>query len=76
MNANSTVRESRSTQPLDAANHPDALLRVETVIALTGMGRTKIYDLTKQGQFPAPAVRRPRFTRWKARDLAAWLQAQ
>jgi prophage regulatory protein len=76
MNSTSATRESRSTQPLEAANHPNALLRVDTVLALTGMGRSKLYALTKQGKFPAPTKREPRFTRWKAGDVTTWLQAQ
>jgi len=63
-------------QPLSAADHPDAQLKVDTVCALTGLGKSTVFKLTKIGDFPQPIRRGLRCTRWRAGDLTQWLKAQ
>lgn len=59
-----------------ASSDPDALLQLPTVIALTGIGRTSIYNRIKAGQFPAPIRLSQRCARWRAGEVRAWLKAQ
>ena len=63
-------------QPLDAANDPDALLRMATVCALTGLSPATIFRKTAAGAFPAPIRDGARCTRWRAGSVRAWLQAR
>jgi prophage regulatory protein len=63
-------------QPIAAAECEDALLQVHTVTALTGRGRSTIYRLVSEGQFPQPIKHGLRCTRFRAGDVTAWLKAQ
>lgn len=53
----------------------EARLRIEQVCAITGLGRSKIYQEIKQKRFPAPERRGLRCSRWRAADVLEWLQA-
>ena len=66
----------RTPQPLHAVQVPDALLKIATVQALTGLGKTTLYALVSRQQFPQPIRRGMRCTRWRAGDVVTWLQAQ
>lgn len=59
-----------------AALFSDALISGEAVRALTGVGRSLLCQLVKEGRFPAPAVRRNRMTRYRAGDVLKWLADQ
>lgn len=63
-------------QPVAAAECDDALLQFHTVTALVGLGRSTIYRLVAEGQFPQPIKRGLRCTRFRAGDVTAWLKAQ
>ncbi|MFO1252911.1 MAG: helix-turn-helix domain-containing protein [Inhella sp.] len=65
----------RAEQPLHAAQIADALLKLPTVQALTGLGKTSIYERIKTGEFK-PVRLGKRCTRVRAADIQAWLQAQ
>lgn len=65
----------RIEQPLQAAQIHDALLKLPTVQALTGLGKTSIYELIKAGELK-PVKLGARCTRFRAGDVQAWLQAQ
>lgn len=75
-NAPRTKRRVRPPQPLHAAQIADALLRLATVEALTGLGRSTIYAKLRAGEFVEPVKLGARCTRWKAGDVQAWLAAQ
>ena len=49
------------------------LLRLPAVEAMAAMKKSKLYDLVKQGQFPAPVRLGPRSVRWKSTDVQAWI---
>lgn len=66
----------RKPQPLQAAQISDALLTLQTVQALTALGKTSIYQKVAQRTFPTPIRQGKRCTRWRAGDVQAWLQAQ
>ena len=68
-------KRTPSVQPLHAAEIPDALLRLATVIALTGMGKTSVYARCAAGEL-TPIRLGKRCTRFRASDVQAWLQAQ
>jgi prophage regulatory protein len=67
--------KSRSEQPLHAAQISDALLNLQTVSALSGLGKTTIYLLIKSGALRPIRIGR-RCTRFRASDVQAWLRAQ
>jgi len=73
---NPDTRRASIPQPLAAAQVADALLRLPTVQAVTGLSKTTIYTLVSRQQFPQPIRRGSRCTRWRSADVTAWLQAQ
>ena len=78
--ANAVARKPRirAQQPLHAAQVADALLRLRTVEAITGLSRSTIYAKLKagDGNFPQPIRLGARCTRFRAGDVQAWLAAQ
>lgn len=75
MDAHAFTKRIRIAQPVEAALNPAALLRIETVQALTGIGRSSIYAKVKAGTFPRQIVLSPKCSRWRAADVMAWLAA-
>ncbi len=67
---------TRAQQPLHAAQLADALLRLATVEAITGLSRSTIYAKLKSREFVEPVRLGARCTRWRAGDVQAWLAAQ
>lgn len=67
---------NRSQQPLQAAQLAEALLRLRTVEAITGLSRSTIYAKLKSREFVEPVRLGARCTRWRAGDVQAWLAAQ
>lgn len=51
----------------------DRLLRLTEVKSRVGLGKTKIYELIAEGQFPKPHRVTIRAVRWSERDIAKWL---
>jgi prophage regulatory protein len=67
---------NRPVQPLQAAELAEALLRLSTVEAITGLGRSTIYAKLAANEFPQPVRLGARCTRFRAGDVQAWLVAQ
>lgn len=67
--------KTRCEQPLHAAQIQDALLNLRTVQALSGLGKTSIYERIKAGELK-PVKLGARATRFRAGDVQAWLKAQ
>lgn len=63
-------------QPLHAVQVADALLKLRTVQALTGLSRSTIYARLSRNEFPQPVRLGARCTRFRAGDVQAWLAAQ
>ena len=61
------------TSPTDAENF--RTLRIQTVLELTGLGRSTVYALVKAGRFPKPLRLGPRAVGWRLSDVLAWLEA-
>lgn len=56
---------------------PQALLRLQEVKALTGMGKTLIYRLIAQNRFPSPIhPAGSRISAWLASDIDDWISNQ
>jgi prophage regulatory protein len=54
---------------------PDRLLKIDEVLELVAVGKTKLYRMLKDGEFP-PAVRlgsRSRSVAWRQSDVERWI---
>lgn len=51
----------------------DRLLRLAEVKCRVGLGKTKIYALIADGQFPKPHKITPAAARWSAREIDMWI---
>ena len=54
----------------------DRLLRLPEVEKITGLGHTSIYRFIKEGKFPQRVQVGSNAVRWKASDIAAWLESR
>lgn len=56
---------------------PRHIKRLPAVKALTGIGRTKIYDLMKEGRFPqARRIAGSNVVGWDSLEIEAWIAQQ
>lgn len=63
------------TQRADRAQR--RILRLPTVKEVTGLGRTKIYDLMKEGRFPkARRIAGAHAVGWDSLEVDAWISEQ
>jgi len=51
----------------------DAILRLPQVKQMVGLGRTLIYQLRAEGNFPAPVKLGKRSVGWRKSEIAAWI---
>lgn len=51
----------------------DRLLRIDEVKRRVGLGKTMIYRLIKQQDFPAPYKLSPFASRWSEREIVGWI---
>jgi len=65
------------SQPLEVIQVDDALLKLATVSAITGLSRTTIYTRMSATPptFPQAIKQGKRCTRWRAADIKAFLQS-
>lgn len=54
----------------------DRLLRRRQVEEITGLARSTIYRLMKDGTFPRPIRVAPGAVRWRLSDIEAWLDSR
>ena len=52
------------------------LLRIQSVMRVTGLGRSTIYRLVAAQSFPAPVRLTKRVVAWRRTDLERWSEAQ
>lgn len=52
------------------------LLRLPTVMELTGLSRSAIYLFESRGQFPSRVRLTPTSSAWKANDVADWINSR
>lgn len=65
-----------SAQSLQAVEIADALLKIQTVIAVTGLSESSIRRKVAAGDFPVPVKDGKRCTRWVAGNVTNWLRAK
>lgn len=68
-------RRLKAQQDITAAQDPDALLTVHTVVALTGYSSAAIRARVRAGTFPQPVRMGPNSARWRAHEVRAWLRS-
>ncbi len=68
----SRIRKHRQT--VAAAQIPDARLKIQTVIELTGLSESSIRRKVIAGDFPKPIKDGSRCTRWIAGHVTGWLR--
>lgn len=69
-----TPRQRRKVpQSLDAINHPGAHLRLEVVLALTGLSRSQWHRLVQEGKAKPALKFGPRCSRYLASDITQFL---
>ena len=58
------------------SNLPARLLRMADVIALTGLSRSRIYELEKIGNFPPRRKLSERAVAWSETELTEWIESR
>lgn len=51
----------------------DRLVRLSQVMDMIGLGRTRIYEMIKADEFPAPCKPGGTASRWSENEVLAWL---
>lgn len=64
------------TQTVDSLRIPEALLKIQVVIAVTGRSESTIRRMVAEGKFPQPVKDGTRCTRWIAGEVMNWLRAK
>ena len=54
----------------------DQLLKLDEVLALTGLSKSTLYRLVERGEFPRPVKLSPRVARWRAEEVEGWVNAR
>ena len=54
----------------------DRLIRRQEVEELTGLSRASIYRFMRRGSFPLPVRVSATGVRWKASDIAVWIESR
>lgn len=68
---------AQSEVPQDVPHStPIRMLRLSQVAAVTGLSKTKIYQLQIQGDFPMRVQLSPRRVAWVEAEVQAWLAAR
>lgn len=63
-------------QSVYALQIEEALLKIQTVIEVTGLSESTIRRRVAEGKFPAPVKDGTRCTRWVAGQVSNWLRAK
>lgn len=57
----------------DPAGAPKRLLRIKSVLSVTGLSRSTLYDKISVGEFPAPIRLGARSVAWLSDEVALWI---
>lgn len=69
--------QQTSTPPYDTHDQvPTVFLRMPSVMQMTGLGRSTIYRLMAQQQFPCPVRLGVRAVAWRRSELDLWSQTR
>ncbi|WP_439519086.1 helix-turn-helix transcriptional regulator [Hydrogenophaga sp.] len=69
-------RQRPPLQSVQSLNIPEALLKIQTVIEVTGLSESSIRRRVAEGKFPKPIKDGTRCTRWVAGQVSNWLRAK
>lgn len=69
-------RQRRPLQTVQSLHIPEALLKIQTVIEVTGLSESSIRRKVAEGKFPTPVKDGKRCTRWVAGAVSNWLRAK
>lgn len=69
------ARPSTSVAPV-THSRPIRMLRLRQVIDVTGLGKTKIYELQAEGNFPMRVKITSHSVAWIEEEVQAWLAAR
>lgn len=58
------------------AAEPDRIIREPECRELTGLSRTRRYELAKAGEFPAKIKISERASGWRLRDIREWIESR
>ncbi|MFI3196366.1 MAG: AlpA family transcriptional regulator [Methylococcaceae bacterium] len=59
-----------------AQKQPTKLIRIDTVLEKTGLSRSTLYRLIKQGNFPVQVKLSDRVAAWSCEAVDAWIDAK
>ena len=51
----------------------EQLLKIGQVVEITGLSRSAIYAMMRQGRFPEPVKLAAKAVRWRESELQAWV---
>lgn len=57
----------------DPAGAPKRLLRIKSVLSVTGLSRSTLYNKISVGEFPAPIHVGDRAVAWLSDEVARWI---
>jgi prophage regulatory protein len=52
---------------------PDRLIKIDEVLKRTAMGKTKLYRMLKDGEFPKPVRLGSRSVAWRESTIDRWI---
>jgi prophage regulatory protein len=52
---------------------PERFVKLDEVTRRAGLGKSMIYQMIREGRFPAPYKLSPFAARWSERELVAWI---
>lgn len=64
------------TKPNTARSSDDRIIREPECRELTGLSRTRRWELVRAGRFPAKVKISDRASGWRMRDIRAWLESR
>ena len=66
----------RSRETCGVRDAPIRMLRIDQVLAVTGLSKTRVYVMQAQGNFPLRVQLSPRRVGWVEAEVQAWLAAR
>jgi predicted DNA-binding transcriptional regulator AlpA len=67
---------AQSRETCSTRDSPIRMLRIDQVLAVTGLSKTRVYVMQAQGNFPLRVQLSPRRVGWVEADVQAWLAAR
>jgi prophage regulatory protein len=52
------------------------ILRLPDVEAVTGLGKSRLYEMERRGEFPARVRLSARASGWRSDEIQAWLESR